>query len=516
MRGSTDERGATGFIRRFVRRDTPCKTCLRVVGMNTSVAAASTTKASIVGQVPAWLWFGIAVYALVLIAGPGLLSDSDTFWQIAVGQWILDHHAMPRADIYSFTKAGEPWMSSSWLAQVLYAASYNLAGWTGPVVLAASCIAATFALLTHILGRRIPAVYAVIVAIMALMLCKGHFLARPHVLVLPVMLAWAYGLMSASERGETPSPWLLPLIALWANLHGGFVFGLVLTGAFALDALWNAEPAKRRSVALRWAVFGIGALAACCVTPYGWGSILASRKILDLGELLHLIYEWMPADFSTFGAFELAILMLVGGTLYGGVRLTPPRIALVLGLLHMALSHVRNVEIFALLLPIVVLAPVASHFALRPAWPARSGAPAPVIAAIVLLLGGWTWLLAANNTMAVPESQAPAAAVEALKAHGGKRVLNDLPFGGYLIWRQIPVFVDGRAELYGEAFDMAFYRAMQLKDVNELLDMLKKWEIDAVLLTPHTPAVGLLDHIGGWRRAYADGNAVLHVRTAAP
>ena len=104
MRGSTDERGATGFV----RRDTPCKTCLRVVGMNTSVAAASSTKVSIVGQVPAWLWFGIGVYALVLIAGPGLLSDSDTFWQIAVGQWILDHHAMPRADIYSFTKAGEP------------------------------------------------------------------------------------------------------------------------------------------------------------------------------------------------------------------------------------------------------------------------------------------------------------------------------------------------------------------------------------------------------------------------
>ena len=61
---------------------------------------------------------------------------------------------------------------------------------------------------------------------------------------------------------------------------------------------------------------------------------------------------------------------------------------------------------------------------------------------------------------------------------------------------------------------MAFYRALQLKDVNEFLDILKKWDIDAVLLTPHTPAAGLLDHIGGWRRVYADQTAVLHVRTA--
>jgi hypothetical protein len=482
--------------------------------MNTSIAAASNAKSSLLGLVPAWLWVGIGVYALLLSNGGMFLCDSDTYWQIAVGQWIFDHHALPRVDIYSFTKAGEPWTSSSWLAQVLYATSYNLAGWTGPVVLAAGCIAATFALFTHILGRRVPAACAVTVAIAALVLSKGHFLARPHVLVLPIMLAWANGLMSASERGHAPSPWLLPLIALWANLHGGFVFGLVLVGAFALDALWNADQAQRWSVALRWAVFGVGALVACCVTPYGWGSILAARRILDLGELLHLIYEWMPADFSKFGAFEMVILTLIAGALYGGVRLTPPRIALVLGLLHMALSHVRNLEIFALLLPIVVLAPVASQFALRPAWAARTGAPMPVMAAVMVLLGGWTWLLAANTTFAMPESQSPAAAVEALRAHNPRRVLNDLPFGGYLIWRQIPVFVDGRAELYGEAFDMAYYRAMQLKDVNQFLDILNKWDIDAVLLTPSTPAVGLLDHIGGWRRAYADGNAVLHVRTA--
>ncbi|MEH2525176.1 MULTISPECIES: hypothetical protein [unclassified Bradyrhizobium] len=480
--------------------------------MNTIIAAASNAKPAILGQVPAWLWVGIGVYALLLSNGGMLLNDSDTYWQITVGQWILDHHALPRTDIYSFTKAGEPWTSSSWLAQVLYAVSYNLAGWIGPVVLASTCIAVTFALFTHILSRRVPATYAFAVAMMALALSMGHFLARPHVLALPIMLAWANGLMSASERGQAPSPWLLSLIALWANLHGGFVFGLVLVGAFALDALWNADRAQQKPLVLRWAAFGIGALAACCATPYGWGSILAARKILDLGELLHLIYEWTPADFSKFGEFEMAILTLIAGALYGGVKLSPPRIALVLGLLHMALSHVRNFEIFALLLPIVVLAPVASQFALRPAWHAR--VPMAVMAAVMVLLGGSTWLLAANATFAPRESQSPSAAVDALKAHNPKRVLNDLPFGGYLIWRQIPVFVDGRAELYGEAFEMAYYRALKLKDVNQFLDILKKWDIDAVLLTPSTPAVGLLDHIGGWRRAYADENAVLHLRTA--
>ena len=476
------------------------------------------TKASgvsrILDQIPAWLWLGVGIYVLLVVNGSLLLNDSDTYWQIAVGQWILDHGALPQADIYSFTRPGEPWTSSSWLAQVLFAGSYRLAGWAGPVLLAAACIAATFALLAWILGRHIPSTYAVVITLGPLVLSMGHFLARPHVLVLPLMLAWAYGLMSASERREAPSFRLLPLIALWANLHGGFVFGLVLVGAFAIDALWNADLSQRWSLAIRWTLFGAGALAACCATPYGWGSILASRKILDLGELLHLIYEWMPADFSSLGAFEVSILALIAGALYSGVRLSPPRIALVLGLLHMALSHVRNVEIFALLLPIVVLTPVSSQLALQPARFGRITAPLAGAAMLAVMLGAWSWAVAARSAFAPPEAQSPAAAVDALMAHHPKRVLNDLPFGGYLIWRQIPVFIDGRAELYGETFEMAYYRALQLKDVNQFLDILKTYDIDAVLLTPSTPAVGLLDHIGGWQRVYADGKAVLHVRTA--
>lgn len=481
--------------------------------MSIDAGAIRQEKAFGLGQVPAWLWLGIGIYAVMLVCGDRLLNDSDTYWQISVGQWIIDHGALPRADIYSYTKAGEPWMSSSWLAQVLLAGSYNLAGWTGPVVLASACIASTFALLAWILGRRIPAPYAITVTLAALVLSTPHFLARPHVLVLPVMLAWAYGLMSASERGEAPSFRLLPLIALWANLHGGFIFGLVLVGAFALDALWNVDAARQKPLLLRWVLFGVAALAACCATPYGWGSILASRKILDLGELLHLIYEWMPADFTSLGAFEMSILVMIAAALYSGVRLSPPRIALVLGLLHMALSHVRNLEIFALLLPLVVIGPVAAQFALQPARFGRLTAPLASAAAVLVMLGASTWALAAKSAFAPPEVQSPAAALEVLQARHPKRVLNDLPFGGYMIWKKMPVFIDGRAELYGEAFEMAYYRAMQLKDVNGLLDMLKSWDIDAVLLTPQTPAVGLLDNIGGWQRVYSDRYAVLHVRT---
>ena len=465
-----------------------------------------------VGALPAWLSLGLVVYALILINGGMLLGDSDTYWHITVGNWILDHGAFPHTDIYSFTKAGEPWMSSSWLAQILYAAAFDAADWAGPVVLAAASIATALALLALNLGARIPAKAAVTIACAALLLSVSHLFARPHVLVMPVMVAWVSGLLRASERCETPSFWLLPLLALWANLHGSFVFGLTLVAPFALDALWNAEKLQRPSLALRWAVFALLALAACCATPYGWGSILASRKILGLGELLHLIYEWMPADFGHFGLLEASILGAIAGGLYYGVKLTPPRIILLVGLLHMALSHVRNVEIFALLAPLVVVAPLASQFALEPARFARLAFPIVSSVVLAIIVGAASFALAAAHPFVPPTNQAPAAALNVLKARHAKRILNDLPFAGYFIARGIPVFIDGRAELYGEPFVMAYYRAMQLKDVNVLLALLKTYDIDAVVLTPATPAVTFMDHAPGWQRIYADDNAVVHIR----
>ena len=99
--------------------------------------------------------------------------------------------------------------------------------------------------------------------------------------------------------------------------------------------------------------------------------------------------------------------------------------------------------------------------------------------------------------------------MDLLKDHNSKRVLNDLQFGGYLISRELPMLIDGRAELYGEQFGMAYYNALQLKNVGLFIGLL---DIDAVLLTPSTPAASLLDHLDGWQRAHADETAVVYIR----
>src|SRR5205085_6666080 len=210
----------------------------------------------------------------------------------------------------------------------------------------------------------------------ALALTVPHLLARPHVLALPILVAWAAGLVAAADRREAPSFRLLPLMALWANLHGGFVFGLVLIGGLALDALWNAEARARKTLLLGWFVFGLAALAASCITPYGWNALLASQKILSLGSALPLIMEWRAADFSSVGPFEICLLLGIGLALHRGVTLPLTRIVLLLGLLHMSLAQGRAAEILALLAPLLLAAPLARQIggadaAASPASPFR-------------------------------------------------------------------------------------------------------------------------------------------------
>ncbi len=465
------------------------------------------------GQVPAWLWFGAGLFLLFVIGGNRSLQDADTYWQIVVGQSIIDHRAVPTVDIYSFTKTGAPWISSSWLAQVLYAASYSALGWAGPVILAGLGTAAAFALLTHILCRRFSATHALIVAMAATVLSAQHFVARPHLLALPVMVAWVSGLVDASDERRRPSFWLLPLIVLWTNLHGGFVLGLALIAPFALDAVWNAGRSQRVSLGLRWVGFGLCALVASWITPYGWNSLLAARRILDLGNAMAQIPEWQPINFSSIGPFEICLLAALGCVLWRGIVLSPPRILLVLGLLHMALSHVRNVEVLALLLPLVLAKPLSVKFGRADGGPSPRGVTS--IVAVIFATSVATWAFAAHHAFTPMVKATPAAAVDVLKARKAEHILHNAMFGGYLITRGIPVFFDGRGELYGDDFLVTTFDALALKNVGSFLNLLETYKIDATLLTPDTPAAKLLDRLDGWQRIYADDVAVVHVRKQA-
>ncbi len=470
------------------------------------------------------LIFGLGVYALIAGNGGAVLHDPDTYLHLAVGRWIIAHRAVPHYGIFSETMAQAPWVAHEWLGEVVLAWLFDTFGWAGLVAVTAFCAAAAMAVLLRQLLRNLIPVHAMIATALAVTLVIPHVLARPHIFTLPLLVAWAAGLVRARSANRAPAVRLAPLMILWANMHGGYVFGLGLAGLLAAEAVLLAPDWRaRRRAAGGWAFFGVLALSAALLTPYGVVGLLLPFRLTGMSFAMGQLVEWRSPDFQSFEPLELwlAVVLFAGFAL--GWRLPPTRLLLLLLLLHMALQHRRHGELVGVVAPLLLAPALAPQ--LRALAAGRSAGPVdrglaelgkPASLRGVALAGAVLAALSAavlHGGATRPDVAMPAAALAAAEAaHVTGPVLNDYGFGGYLIFSGIPPFIDGRAELYGDEFIKRYVQAMLLES-DELPKLLDQYGIAWTLIAPERPAALLLDHLPGWRRLYADDIAAVHVRT---
>jgi hypothetical protein len=455
-----------------------------------------------------WL-VGAVVYALLLALGPRLLNDPDSYSHIAVGRWIIAHGTVPASDPFSFAMYGEPWITFEWLSQVIYAAVYELSGWNGVVAFTAAVVALAIGLLTHFLLRELSLKPTLILVIASVVLLAPHLLARPHVLTLPLMVTWAAALVRCMDRRTPPPYWALPLLVLWANLHGSSVLALGLIGPAVLEALVDEKRSEWPRVLVRWLPFTALAVAACCLTPYGPDPLLIPLKTLSAGHALNWIAEWRPQDFGHFGSFELLLLAGIFA-LSRGLTLPIVRALVLLGLVHFALAQIRNADLLAMLAPLYLAAPLARQLGGQAEDDANGSARSVILAILGVMIVATA--LAHVRDVRPALRNTPEAAVASAGLVKTERVLNDYSFGGYLVFAGIPTFIDGRSELYGGQFIVRYNRALSLADLGDFLKLLDEYKLDATLLAPDTPAIALLDRLPDWHRVYSDDVAVVHKR----
>ena len=448
---------------------------------------------------------GLALAGLMLFA-PAVLNDPDTYWHIAAGQWILDHGRVPRADVFSHTRAGAPWVPHEWLSEVLMALAWRAGSWPGLLMLFAATLGGAVVLMLRRLSRNLGGAGLLFAGVLAVGCMAPSLVARPHLLVLPVLVGWVCLLLDARDRNRAPPLAAALLMMLWANLHGSYVLGLALAAVFALEALVEAE--DRLDVVKRWGLFGLLSAGAAAVTPNGLQGLIHPFAITSMSAL-PTITEWRPADFSKLTPFEVAILATVFVGLRQGVRVPALRLVLVLGLLHLALQHTRHQFVLAAIAPLVL----APHFAVGEPREGRRWAAWPIRAAGLAAVAG---LVAVRLVLPIDRSGdriTPAAALARAPAELRARpVFNEYDFGGYLIFSGVPTFIDGRADMFGDAFTGDYMRA-EGGDAPRLKAMLDDHAVAWTLLRPQSPAVRWLDAQPGWRRLHADRQAVVHVRT---
>ena len=289
----------------------------------------------------------------------------------------------------------------------------------------------------------------------------------------------------------------------WVNMHGGFIFGLMLIGPFALEAVTEAPVGARLVAARAWATFALAALAAALLNPYGMDAFLLPFRLMSV-ENLSRISEWQPQDFSHIGTMELALLTLLGLTLTRPFAMPPIRAALLIALVAMALQHSRHQVLLGILAPMLLAGPIAGAIGAKSAGGegrrvARVALPATVAA--MMAIGVVRLMMPIERTDGV---SAPISALSAVSPDlRRKAVLNDYAFGGFLIFEHVRPFIDARVELYGDGM-LNLYDKLRSGDREAVEEALKRYDIAWTIFAPDSRIVAALDREPGWRRLYAD------------
>jgi hypothetical protein len=463
-------------------------------GHSSSEQTAFTRESIVTTLLLALLLLGLP---FLLASSPKIFEDGDVSWHIASGRWIIQHGRIPTTDPFSFTVAGRPWVAMEWLGDLIFASAFTVASYRGLFLVVATALLALNCILFLHLRRYVGAI-GTASALVAMDVILGPFvMARPHVLVWPLLAGWTALLAEAADTDRPPPLWSTLILVAWTNIHGSFPLALPIATAAAFDSLWESKWRQWRA----WGMFLVASAVALLLNANGIAGIAQPFKIADLG-MLPLIQEWQPSAPSVTPQFYGILLLGLGVLLYKGVRVPPGRLVLLLLMLGLSFSHMRHQTWFAIVAatmipPLFRTKPLAQFsvlplgFALVPAlvlrmiWPVTPSESAP---------NPWHLIAA----IPAPLRSQP--------------VFNSYSFGGPLILSGIRPYIDGRAEIYGDAF-VQNYAAIADGDWAKFNDAVKRYGIRwTVLPASDTRLIQELDSSPDWQRFYSGKAGVVYVR----
>jgi hypothetical protein len=458
------------------------------------------------------------------------ITDPDFWWHLRTGQLVWESKSIPRQDVFSHTVAGQPWITHEWLTEVLMYAVYAAFGQGGLILVFAAIITASFALLyLQCSGRPYLASFIVVWAAITSAVTWG---VRPQMLSLLLSSAFLY-ILHLYRRGNRSVIWSLPpLMALWVNLHGSFFLGLVYPAVFMVGAAIDNTWRPQHDGTMPWrdlkrlAMVTLVTIVATVLNPNGLRLLIYPFGTLGSPAMQSYIMEWFSPDFHLIQFQPLAFYLLALILSLGLSTRIPSaaQLLFIVGFGYAALQSARHVPFFVL-----ATAPTLTEQALhtwqqwgwsdrfRPRRPQRGGARLAVNWLLLVVLafgvGVRTIYTVSTNDQAQRETF-PVSAVDFLvEGEISGNMYNLYHWGGYLIWRLYPertVFIDGRADVYGDAFIEEYLRVYQLRESWQ--QPLEAHDVSVVLIDKGSSLSTVLSEREDWVRLYSDDKAVIFVR----
>ncbi|HTW86405.1 MAG TPA: hypothetical protein VMD75_00235 [Candidatus Binataceae bacterium] len=482
-----------------------------------------------------------AMLVAIAVADATRFADPDLWGHLRFGQATLAHGHLTLSDPYSYSAFGLPWHNHEWLTEVLMAALYNLFGVVGLKLWKFAMTAVTLIFVAVAMAETSASITLQLLLMLAAALALSPQLQfRPQLFTFAFLSILIAMLTRYNYRGRALLWLAIPMLALWANLHGGFIVGIATLGLFTIVIAAQDLLVHR---GLRRAIYPgaitIAAIVATLLNPYGIGMWYAVGHALANPFTRGAVSDWRPmgralvvqAHLAPLGIIYYgAVIALLGGFVLS-IVMAPrggdlPLIAVAIMMTAAALLSVRNMALAV----IAAAAPLARHAELamaagRTADAADTAAPPPlrqapvnqlIMAAAAIALAGYTGLFSGPLLDAGRYPVGAVAFMETHHLHGN--LLCDFNWGEYLIWHLWPgskVFIDGRYDtVYPEkVFDdyLTFY-------LNRpgAAEVLKRYPHDFVLIPIKCKAYLPMSANPGWKLIYHDADAALFAPAGSP
>lgn len=467
------------------------------------------------------LWLFLAVVLPVLAALAADLPSVDLAYHLRAGDEILATRAIPAMDTWTFSATGTAWVDQNWAAQVVLAIVEGAAGWTGLSLLRAALVGATF--LCLLFACRAPGLADRTAALLTI----GAFVVSSFTLALRPQLfgiALFAGLLLLTQLRREHPRWLwlaVPVIVVWANVHGSFVIGIGWLGLTWLADLRRGAPSSHLPLAV-----GAAAALAATLNPAGIGVWRYAAGIATSPTISSRITEWQPPDVrSAEGLLFYGSALAVAAALARRGRAAPWASLIALAVFFLlGVLAVRGLAWWPPVAAVTIAALVAtpSGAAPRRSEPVLVRRVNAALAAVLIIVGVtllplWRPVDRGLGTPAGLVSIAPSGITARLREIAGPndRLFAPQPWGSWFEYAlpATPVFVDSRIELFGQAIWDEYDLIVEGGDGwREALDRRAVTIVVAVDRLGRDPLAGRLAADPAWDEVHADPDGRIFVR----
>jgi len=455
------------------------------------------------------------------------IADPDFWWHLRTGQWMVETHAIPHADPFSFTNQGKTWIAHEWLSEIFIYGIYRIGGYGLLILIFAAIITATF-LLVYLRSAERPYIagFALLLGALATAPTWG---VRPQMISYLLSALFLFLLDRYTESRITK--YLIPipiLMLLWVDLHAAYALGFAILGIYIAGDIFELIKAKiaktgsTNSPILKnfMILFGILVLSvlAALANPNGIRLLTYPFETLSSQAMQQNIQEWFSPDFHQVEWQPLAwlILALIGAGLLGRKSISPTKILLTLVFGYAALHSMRHVPLFAIAAVPVLAEEIGSMVRIRQEVRQAGRLLKWVnlfLVACAILVAGLRFVSVVQEQANTEKEEFPAAAVDwIVQHHPSGNIFNTYGWGGYLIWRLYPeyqVYIDGRADVYGDTFINDYLRIEAGEPSWETSLSLDGMRI--VLIEPGSLLARDLHQSPDWEIALSDEQSVLFI-----